>query len=1226
MFNRLLKFELGFQGRQIGFWVVLLVMLAYGVFVAVIPDIFGSGLGGTKIKANGAQMIAGGIANAYLPVIFFGGIFVVTGILRDKTSNMTEIIHATPVSTFDMTASRMTGVFAIIFLSFFVFLLAQFLGQFSPTIDKLTLGPIKPHYYLQPLLLFTVVNTLFVTAFFTLIAGLTQNRMLVLVSAIGLFFYSIMSGMFMELDVPKWFQALVDPFGAIAYSLDTEFWSPEDRNSRLTPVLGYLGLNRLVWGVISIGVLALVFGRFKRGLVTGKTKLASGAVSKIDIKPYHSVQPKTGFMADLSVLWARSKFEYLTTIRSIPFLILAGLAIALFAFLIIITVFFSPQKLVPTSLFMVSIGFGSFLIPVMLIIAFFSGDMVFRDRGAKFTELLDSTNVNNWTLLMGKWIALSAVLITLCLLVMCVGMIVQIVAGGTAVNVGLYLKFTFLNILPTYIALALLALFMQSFAPNRIVGMLLAAGVMVIVMFFIGRLPFYHPLMGFRGVSPGSVSEISPYNQWIRFRWFNFYWGALCVLFAVISTWLWRRGLQISLLQRLRSFRKNITPVSGGIAGLALASFIGSGVFIYQAYDKVDWNNRKANELRQVEAEKLFAAERSLPHPHVRSVSINADVYPSQQEATIGGIMIFENASGEDIKEIYVNPTSSHPEDIKQFAIKGAVELTEGENAEGDLIEKINDFGVRVFRFEPPLKDGAFTELTFETFFHAPRLADGSVISKNGTFLNNYGNFGGTSRVIPTMGVPDTRMRNSKKRRKYGLDEMESLLEPTDEEVGDINIFGTLTGPADYIDFEGTVCTDANQIPIAPGDFIEETIEGDRRCRSYKSDQKINNFYSILSGDYKVTEDSWTSPTGKVIPIRVYHSPLHEYSVQDMIEATQFGLSHFTENFGPYQYNYFRIMEVPFIGFAQAFAGTIPYAESGFVMDAGDPDDVKTLDSATQTTLHELGHQWFAHQIVPAQARGFNVLSEGLTSYVTMDAYEAKYGFDKARYALEKSTIEQMQALAFIDREKEVPLAVAGEQQYLVYNKADWVMWGLKHYIGPDKMRATMADFIKDYGSKGIPYPTTKTVTDYIRAAAGPEFDDLITDMWDRMVWWDMKFGEAEPTVKALPNGRYQVTLPFEMDKKIQTEEMETAESFADIKGESLNEWVEIGFYQDEPKVLWSAWTDLKRIRVTKADSELIFEVSEKPTHIAIDPRRLLMERNVGDNVKALSTKLASVE
>jgi len=130
-----------------------------------------------------------------------------------------------------------------------------------------------------------------------------------------------------------------------------------------------------------------------------------------------------------------------------------------------------------------------------------------------------------------------------------------------------------------------------------------------------------------------------------------------------------------------------------------------------------------------------------------------------------------------------------------------------------------------------------------------------------------------------------------------------------------------------------------------------------------------------------------------------------------MIEATQFGLSHYTEHFGPYQYNYFRIMEVPFIGFAQAFAGTIPYAEQGFIMDSGDPKDHKTLDSATQTTLHELGHQWFAHQIVPGQARGFNVLSEGLTSYLTMDAYEAKYGFDKALYALENSTIAQLQAL-----------------------------------------------------------------------------------------------------------------------------------------------------------------------------------------------------------------------
>ncbi len=1226
MFKRLLKFEMGFQARQIGFWVVIAVMLIFGVFVVLAPDMFGSGLSGTKIKANGAQMIAGGIANAYLPVIFFGGIFVVAGVLRDKTSKMTEIIHSTPVSTFDMTATRMLGVFLVIMLSFFVFLLAQFLGQFSPTIDELTLGPINPVYYLQPLILFTFVNALFVTAFFTLIAGLTQNRMLVLVSAIGLFFYALMSGAVIEMDVPKWFQAIVDPFGAIAYTLDTEFWSPEDRNTRLTPLMGYLGLNRLVWGVISVGVLVLVFNRFKRGLITGKTKLRQDKFSKNEIASYKGVTPKSGFIADLAALWTRTKFEYLTTVRSVPFIILASLAVALFAFLIIITVFFSPQKLVPTSLFMVSIGFGSFFIPVMLIIAFFSAELVFRDRGAKFTELLDSTNVSSWSLLVAKWIALCFVLATLSLLVMMVGMAVQILAGGPPVNIGLYLRFTLFNALPNYLAFAFLGLFVQTFVPNRIVGMLAAAGAMAFVAFFISNLPFYHPLMGFGASSPGSISEISPYNNWIRFRWFNFYWGSLCVLFAVLGVWLWRRGLQVSLLQRFKDMKSNLSVPSGVVAGLALASFIGAGTYIYKAYDKVDYSNQKTSELRQVEGEKLFATERNAPHPHVRRVSMEADIYPSRQEAIVKGRMEFENASGVPISEIYVNPASNHPEDVLKFELKGAVELIEGKNEEGDLIETINEYGVRVFKFVPPLAPGAKTELEYETFFHAPRLADSSAISKNGTFLNNYGGFGASARAIPTMGAPDLRIRNSKKRRKYGLPEMDQFPEPTSPEAGKINIFGTLTGPADYIDFEGSVCTDISQIPIAPGDLIEETVSGDRRCRTYRSDKPISNFYSMLSGDYAVTEDSWTSPDGKVIPISVYHAPNHTYSVDDMIESVKFGLSHYTEHFGPYQYNYFRIMEVPFIGFAQAFAGTIPYAEQGFIMDSGEAEDIKSLDNAAQTTLHELGHQWFAHQIVPGLSRGFNVLSEGLTSYATLDAYEAKYGFDKALYALENATIAQMQALAFIDREKEVPLAVAGEQQYLVYNKADWVMWGLKHYIGPDKMRLAMRNLLAEFGSNGPPYPTTKNVTDALREVAGPDFDKLITDQWDRMVWWDMKFGESDPKVTALSNGRYRVGLPFEMDKKIQTEEMATAESFADIDGETLNEWVEIGFYSDEPKRLWSAWNNLERVRVTQAESELVFEMETKPTHIAIDPRRLLQERNVGDNVKMLSTTLASAE
>ena len=1218
MLKRLLDFEIKYQARQIGFWVVLIAMVGFGALTVMFPEAFGSNMSGSRIKANGSQMVARGISSVFLLIIFFGGIFTVTGILRDKTSNMLEIIHATPVSTRDMTLARMMGIFGTIVLALFVFLLAQFLAQFSPNVDPETLGPIKPQYYLQPFFLFTVVNALFVTAFFTLIAGLTQNRVLVLVSAIGLFFWTLMVGLVAELDVPKWVEALVDPFGSMAYELDTDFWSTDERNSRLVPLTGYVGLNRLVWGAISLGTLALVFGRFKRGLVTGKTKRNKTALEGTGL-PYSGVAQTSGFGADLAALWTRTKFEFLTTVRSVPFLILASLAAALFALIIIVTVFFSPQKLIPTSLFMSIIGFTSMLIPMILIISFFSAEIVFRDKGAKFNELLDSTNVSNWSLLVGKWLALMGVMAALCTIGMLIGMVIQFMTDSPPVNVGLYLRSTFLNQLPNYLFLASLAMIVQIFVPNRIVGMLAAAAAIVGVEFFIGRLPFYHPVIGFGGRTPGELSEISPYGNWIAFRWFNFYWGMFVLAFGVIGMWLWRRGLQTGLLHRLRNAKENVSLASGGLFALAVAGFIGAGITIFKAYDAAEYSNRKAREARQVTGEKLFAAERELARPHTRAVAVDVELYPNTQEAIIKGVMQLQNSSGEPITELYVQLPTGHEEDLRELTIDGAVDVIDGENADGDKVADIRDYDVRLFRFDPPLRDGADTTVTYEAFYHAPRLADGSNISKNGTFLNNYF---GSARVVPIFGPPDLAIQSSNKRRKLGLEELPKWPEPK-AEGANLNMFGLFTGPADLIDFEGRICTDAPQIPIAPGNLISETIESDRTCRTYETSQPISNFFSMLSGDYVVSEDSWDAPDGRDIPIRVYHAEQHDYSVGDMIKATQFSLDHFTQHFSPYQYDYVRILEVPFIGFAQAYAGTIPYAERGFIMDSGDPDDVKTLDNAFQTTSHEMAHQWFGHQIIPGFSRGYNVLSEGLTSYAALDAYEAYYGWDKARYALEKSTIDTMIALSMFDSEEEVPLALARNQQYLYYQKADWVLWSLKNYIGPQNMRGAMKGFLVDYGLKGPPYPTTKTLTNVLREAAGPEYDQLITDQWDRTVWWKYGFDGDGPRLTETADGKWAVTFTVKTDKDIKTEEMETAENWADIDGEVLNEPLEIGFYTDEPKNLWSAWSALERVRVTDAEQSFTFTLDEKPSYVAIDPRRLMLERNIDDNVQSLSESSA---
>ena len=125
------------------------------------------------------------------------------------------------------------------------------------------------------------------------------------------------------------------------------------------------------------------------------------------------------------------------------------------------------------------------------------------------------------------------------------------------------------------------------------------------------------------------------------------------------------------------------------------------------------------------------------------------------------------------------------------------------------------------------------------------------------------------------------------------------------------------------------------------------------------------------------------------------------------------------------------------------------------------------------------------------------------------------------------------------------------------------------------------------------------------------------------MVWWKFGYGSDGPVVTETADGKWRVTLTLDSDKDIKTEEMKTSESWSDIDGEVLNEPLEIGFYADTPKKLWSAWSALEQVRVTKSEQVFTFELDEKPAHIAIEPRRLLQERNVDDNVKAIKESSA---
>ncbi len=1211
MFGKLLAFELKLHTRQVGFWVVVSIMFILGTLFMSL-DFLTMSSTGERIKANGAFTVAVMVSFFSMFSIFFGAVFVVTGVMRDQIHNFLEITHSTPVKTGTMMITRMIGVYIAVFLCLFAFVVGLAFGQYMPWLDTASLGPKNLLYYLQPTLVFVAINALLVSGIYTAIAAITRNKALVYVTAIALFLFYMVSGMMTPQSSPKWVIALVDPFGSAALALEAEFWPAAEQNTRMSPLGGYVGLNRLVWGGIAVFLYLATFKLFRRGLAAGKSK----NVQETEIFNTQSISLRPAKTDDraasaVKAFWARFKLEYLRTVKSIPFMILAALCVVFFALITLIQLYLTPDPILPTNALLVSMVFGSLSFPTMLIIIFFSGEIIWRDKMAGINEIIDASPVKNWSLMAAKWAALMAIVFTIFVVGLAFGMTAQVLLGDVPINPLTHFKFTAFRFVPTFALYCILVLFVQNFMPNRIVGMVASAAVLIFFVLGIGFLPFYHPLMDYAYMPAGGLSEFNGFASLIRFKWFGLYWGSLAALFIVMSIWLWRRGLQANLRARIKGLHKHLSIPSIAIASLFLASFAGSGAYIYKAYNvDNDFKTTKQRELERVKWEKLLGDQLKAPTPKIRSVDVEMQFSPAKQSSVIKGTYILENANSAALSEVYVSVPVSHKREILHLTIDGAKLVTEGEN-----IKNIEDFGYQIFKFDPPFQPGAKTKLAFELMQSPPVLGDGSRILRNGTFVDNFAS-------MPQLDLRDRRLTNPDKRRKYGLPEREKMPDRTDMDARQFLFFGRA---ADRVDFKAKVCTDIGQIPIAPGKMVRKYEENGKACRDYQAINPILNFFSFLSADFEVIRDQWVDSkglNGKNVDLAIYFHGQHNYNTDLMMQAMKDSLDTFTEVFGPYQYNQIRIMEFPYRGFAQAFAGTIPFSENiGFVRDPGDPDDNKSVDLATYVTMHEIGHQWFAHQIVPAYTKGFNVLSEGLTENAAMTAYERKLGWQKARRLLEQRAIQAYLTARIADRDDEPPLAKAEGQSYLDYNKASWVFWGLKQNMGEEKMQNAIRGFLKEYGNKGAPYPTTMELVDALRAAAPADMQGLITDYWDRIVFWKMSI---DGDVKLTGNDQdgYVVSFTAKVDKRIASEKDGKETSVGEIDGEDLNEWVEIGFYDQDPKdTLGGDWLELERVQITKAETDLGFTLKQKPTHVLLDPRRLLIERNVTDNVKKIELK-----
>ncbi|HYH46844.1 MAG TPA: M1 family aminopeptidase, partial [Thermoanaerobaculia bacterium] len=1025
---------------------------------------------------------------------------------------------------------------------------------------------------------------------------------------VGLFVLWIVSRVLLG-DVENLFAAsLVDPFGLASLALDTRYWTVTEKNAAL-PALGMGGgsllLNRLIWSAVGLAIFlagALAFDparqsrarRRKEKLLAEQSEAAAaGPVRPAGLAMALPKARRSFTAADhVQQFIHQARLETSWVLRGLLFLVLlafgmvnvlAGLAFGIERF---------GTSIHPVTPEMIDALSGSFNFLLNIIVVFYSGEILGKERAVKLHEVYDALPVPTWVPLAAKLAAMVAVVIAFLATGGLTAAGFQLFKGYFDLEPALYAQGLFLESLP-FLLIAVLSVFLHVVAHNKFVGYLLMILFLISPM-VLSALDFDHNLYRYARYTPGgpsmTVSAMNGYGPYLQgLVWFTLYWsfGAL-ILFALAL--LFRvRGTDPSWRSRLRQARERFHgPVrwmlAAGVVGfLATGGFVFYNTNVLNAYVPGD-----LAEQRQADYEKKYRRYKDIALPRVTAVRTWVDIFPAERRMEARGRYLLANRSGKPLADIHV---SLDPEvEVRKLDFGGHT-------------VKLHDqvLGYSIYHLNRPLAPGEVRPFDFEVAAGVKGFPNNGVgdlsLVENGTFFNNR-------HYFPAFGYDQSRqLLDRNDRRKHDLPPAIRMAK-VDDLFARRNTY--LSNDSDWIDFETTVSTSGDQVALAPG-YLQRTWEKDgRRYFHYKMDAPILHFYSYLSARWAVKRDRW-----KNVAIEVYYHPTHEWNVDRMIDGVKKSLDYFTVSFGPYQHRQVRILEFPrYQLFAQSFPNTIPYSEGiGFIANVEDED---AIDYPFYVTAHEVAHQWWAHQVIGGDVQGSTLMSETLSQYSALMVMEREYGRDKMRRFLQYELDSYLSSRSG-ELVEEMPLLLVENQPYIHYRKGSLVMYALKEAIGEEALNRALARYVRAVQYQQPPYTNSLEFISYVEAETPANLRPLFDDLFRRITLYENKVQEASYSKR--PDGRYDVVLTVQA-KKLR----------ADGQGKEtevkLDDWVEVGVFGEKPvagKKPEETVLYLEKHRMTAPSATFRMTVDAPPVRAGIDPYNKLVDRNSEDNRKKVS-------
>lgn len=1207
MFSTIFRYELRHWARQPSVYIYAAVffLMAMGI------------MWGTASEAGGGD--SGRILNApielnfiinYLHklILFLLPAIIGLSVYRDFRSNMHHILYTYPFTTNSYLSAKFLSALLIVLLIVSTIGFGLFIGARMPGVQADRIGPFHLAAYLQAYLVYILPNILLFGAIVFAVVAFTRNIYSGFITVLLLLFIQgIVAGMPGD-SGQQFLAAILDPFGQRAIDYSTRYWTMAERNERLLPVESVLIYNRLLWLGISALIIGLVYKYFafeqtarsitlKKGRESRPKKQHSGTITTI-------VLPEAGydfsFFQQLKTSWALSRIEFRYIITSWLFIciLLGGISFIFFQ-----QVQFNPPygiKALPVTWAMLRAPAFLFLEIIQVLTFLYAGMLVFRARIARMDQLVDINPMPNWVFLLSNFLALVKMQLLLLSLIAIGGIAVQVYCGYYKFEIGHYL-FELYGLHFIRLAIwAFAALFVQSLLSNPYLGLFLlvlgATG-----MAGLPELGIESYVFRFNMGPEFTYSDLDGYGATLlpyfcyKFYWFLFglflWLGALC--------W-WTRGLTLTFPERFRIALRRADGKTGWAMAALLAAFLALGARIY--YETEIWRPLPSQEEERqwmADNERKYKQYQYAPQPRIVSVDINMDLFPESGNFKARGEYILVNKSGQTIDTLLVH-----------YSFEEATAYRFSRQAR--LLSRDTAIRFDLLRLEPGLAPGDSLAMNFDVQSRPRSLFDSHTkVKSNGTFVKN--------NLFPGLGYRPFELTDNSMRAKYGLPPKEQEIpHPADSTVLKN---ANASNDSHWVTFQATVSTSDGQTAIAPGYLHEEWVENGRRYFHYKMDSKIKDYYGFNSGSFEVKRDQW-----KDVGLEIYYQRGHEFNLARMMDGLKGALAYSSEHFSPYQHRQARIIEFPITygRYATTFANSVPFSENYFILDVDDAQE-EAIGLPFYVAAHEIAHQWWGNQLLPADVAGSKMLTESLAEYVALKVLEKEYGKNKLRYFLQFGLDLYLRGRAE-DGPKERPLIYAHpDQEYVNYRKGGLAFYAMSDYIGEEKLNKALKAYLEKVKFQETSCPTSLEMMAYLRQATPDSLAYLIEDLFETITLYDNQVTDTKVT--PLPNGQYQVDVEFLVRKyrsKGQGHRTYGKDSLSYQPDEAtvpllslpLADYIEIGIFGEAGKNGQKAGTDLylKKHKVTQINNKVSVVVSQKPLEVAVDPYTKLIDANREDN------------